>query len=114
MPTSVFNSPAVMLGTSETTIFQLNGSTQLGNCAVRFTNIDTLPHNLTVYDYDPSGTDYPAEAAGPATTVLSSVTVPPRSFIELGPLVLAPNRKVSAFTDAVGVMNARPHGFKTT
>lgn len=114
MPTTTaYNSKAVLLGTSETVLFQVGPAQQIGQGAVRFVNLDVIPHNVTMYDYDPSGIDYPAESAGPVTTEVPNVAVPARSFIEVGPLVLPPNRKISALCDTPGVVTARPHAFKT-
>ena len=111
--TSAADFPAVLLGNSETTVLIVPANVQIGSAVIRFTNLDSVPRNLTVYDYNPSGSPYPAESAGPTTTLIPNVTVPPRSFIEVGPLVLPPGRKISAFGDTANIFNARLHGFKT-
>lgn len=111
--TSAADFPAVLLAATETPVVIIPPGVQIGSCVIRFVNLDSVPRNLTVYDYNPSGSPYAAETAGPTTTLVPNVTVPPRSFIEVGPLVLPPGRKISGFGDVANVFNARLHGFKT-
>lgn len=111
--TLIVNAPAVAVGVAETPVLTVPPNQQYGQVFIRFSNTDVNPRTITVYDYDPSGDVYPAEAAGPVTTELKSFSIPALSYYDHGPLVLPAKRVISALCDAAGVVNARPHGFKT-
>ena len=111
--TNPLNSPAVAVGIASTPILTVGAAEAIGQMFIRFTNLDVNPRQITIYNYDPSAADYPAEAAGPLTTELQGFSIPALSYYDHGPMVLPHNRVVSAKADMAGFINARPHGFKT-
>lgn len=109
MATTVLKLDAMMVGDTPTELLTVPAAKDYNLSMIRFTNIDTVDHQLTVWNYAPGS----SEAADDTTAELLDMTIQPKQTFEFGPLLLPPGRIVSAQADAAGVINARPHGWET-
>ena len=109
MATKVLTVDAVMVDDTPTEILTVPAAKDYNISMIRFTNIDTTDHQLTVWNYAPGS----SEAADDTTAELFDMTIQPKQTFEFGPLLLPPGRVVSAQADAAGFINARVHGWET-
>jgi len=110
MPTITLDIPAVMIGTTETSIVPAVPANKNYNISmIRFTNTDETDHQLTVWNYAPSS----SEDADNITAELLDMTLQPKQTFEFGPVLLTPGRIISAQADTADFINARVHGWET-
>lgn len=114
MTTKAINQKAVLLAATPVILGTVPNGKEWDIRFIRFTNNDPInDHQVTVFDYDPSGTDYPAEVAGPATTEMPAITIEKSSVAEIGVFILKEKRVISAQADAAGQVSARIHGWES-
>jgi hypothetical protein len=107
MATLTLDIPAVLIGDTETTIIAAVAVNKEYNISmIRFTNTDTIDHQLTVWNYD-SG----SEANDNTTAELFDMTLQPKQSFEFGPILIPADRTITAQADESGFINARVHGW---
>ncbi len=116
MSTKAINQPAKLLGASATILGTVPVNKEWDVRYIHCSNLDPInDHQITIFDYDPSGTDYPAEAAGAATTAIPAITLQKGSVGDFGPFLCPQHRVLAALVDAPGanLVNARIHGWES-
>lgn len=109
MATKVLTVDAVTIGDTPTEILAVPSGKDYNLSMIRFTNIDTTDHQLTLWNYAPGS----SEAADDSTLELIDMTIQAKQIFEFGPLLLPPGRVIAAQADAADFINARPHGWET-
>lgn len=108
MPTAAFNISPGLVPAVETDVIVVPLATEYDIPVIRFTNKDTNPHQLTIWNKPGAGAGVDADLEAPP------ITIQPQSIYEHGPMVLAAGRIVSVKADVAGVISMRPHGWSIT
>jgi hypothetical protein len=108
MATLTLDILAVMVGDTETAITGAVPTNKEYNISmIRFTNTDTIDHQLTVWNYTPGS----FESADNTTAELFDMTLQPKQSFEFGPILIPADRVITAQADAGNFINARVHGW---
>ncbi len=75
---------------------------------IRFVNNDSSDHTITIWNKTS------AAAGTDAQLEIKLYTIQARAMLELGPMVLASGRRISAQADVASKINAVVHGWVTT
>ena len=100
---------AVLIASTETLVGQVPAGKEWDVAVVRFCNLDSVDHQITIVTYDPS-----VESFGDTTSEYKNLTIQANTTLEYGPVILSQNKKISASTPASGLINARIHGWEVT
>jgi hypothetical protein len=107
--TTALDVDPVKLQTTETIIIPtVPLNTEYNIPVIRFTNIDTLDHFITIYNYnnDTSGGDEELFIEA------KNLTIQAGSTFEWGPIILPSNRVISATADINNKVVVRVHGWQ--
>lgn len=108
MLTTALDITPVLIPGSETDIV---GPVPVGQefsiAVLRFTNNDSAPRFLTLWNKPTAGAGTDAELE------LKTLSIPANSPYEHGPVILAAGRRLSALSDVANKINVVPHGWRT-
>lgn len=105
MATSALDIGPFILSTTELVLVTVPSGQDFNLNAVRFTNTDSVPRLLTIYEYKPPGT-----AADPQSLV-TNISLNAGEMFEFGPIILAATRKLSALCDLANKITVHVSGW---
>lgn len=108
MPNSYFNPDGVLISTTETTIYTAPSATKT-MVVLYINNDDTSSRTLNAWVYTGSGPGTDAQLLLPKNYVMTA-----GARLEIGPLYLSQNYKITAIADVANKINIVPMGIETT
>ena len=109
MPTNALDIAPLFVGNTEGDIIgPVPANHEYNLPVVRFVNNDSADHTITIYNKTS------AAAGTDAQLEMKLYTIQANATFELGPLVLAAGRRISAFADVADKINAVVHGWDTS
>ena len=105
MATTALDLGPFKLLTSETTLVTVAASHDYNLNVVRFTNTDSSPRLLTIYEYKPPGT------AADIESLVANLSLNVGEIFEYGPVILAATRKLTALCDTANKITVHVSGW---
>lgn len=105
MATSALDLGPFKLLTTETILVTVVAGHDYNLNAIRFTNTDSVPRLLTIYEYKPPGT------AADIESKLIDVSLNVGEMFEYGPVILASTRKLTALCDTANKITVHVSGW---